>query len=144
MSTEATKDMTKKLPPFKAGDTIRLHLKVVEGESERIQVFEGTVLRRRGAGVSETFIVRKVSFGVGVERSFPVNSPRIDRLEIVKTTKVRRSRLYYLRELSGKAARLDDDSREQAPAKIVAAEKKDDAKAAPRTQQMAAPAVAGA
>ncbi|MBI5202617.1 MAG: 50S ribosomal protein L19 [Elusimicrobia bacterium] len=105
---------TKKHPAFKPGDTVKLHLKVVEGESERIQVFEGTVLRRRGAGASETFTVRKVSFGVGVERSFPMNSPRIDKVEVLRSGKVRRSRLYYLRNLSGKAARLsgDDDVKE--------------------------------
>ncbi len=94
---------------FKPGDTVRVHLRVVEGESERIQVFEGTVLRRRGAGVSETFLVRKISFGVGVERMFPVNSPRIDKIEVVRTGRVRRSRLYYLRNLSGRASRLDEE-----------------------------------
>lgn len=100
---------TKAFPPFKSGDTIRVHLKVVEGESERIQVFEGTVLRRRGTGASETFIVRKVSFGVGVERTFPLHSPRIEKIEVARTGRVRRSRLYYLRNLTGKAARLNED-----------------------------------
>jgi len=105
----------KAFPPFRPGDTVKVHLKVVEGESERIQVFEGTVLRRRGAGASETFTVRKVSFGIGVERSFPVNSPRIDKVEVLRSGRVRRSRLYYLRNLSGKAARLSEEETKEAP-----------------------------
>src|SRR5579859_7415915 len=109
MSAQADSTSPKKLPDFKPGDTVRVHLKVVEGDSERIQVFEGTVLRRRGVGVSETFLVRKVSFGVGVERMFPLNSPRIDKIEVMKTSRVRRSRLYYLRNLSGRASRLDEE-----------------------------------
>ena len=109
MTAQPTQDSQKKLPPFKPGDTVKIHLKVVEGESERIQVFEGTVLRRRGVGASETFLVRKISFGVGVERTFPVQSPRIDHIEIVRSGRVRRSRLYYLRGLSGKAARVSEE-----------------------------------
>lgn len=108
----AQENIGAKIPDFRPGDTIRVHVKVMEGESERLQVFEGIVMRRRGRGMSETFIVRKISFGVGVERSFPVHSPHLARIEIVKSSKVRRSRLYYLRALSGKAARLAD----QAPA----------------------------
>lgn len=120
-----TQDTKKTFPPFKAGDTVRLHIKVVEGESERIQVFEGTVLRRRGAGASETFTVRKVSFGVGVERSFPLNSPRIDRVEVVRSGRVRRSRLYYLRNLSGKAARLTEEEAKESPRPASAPAKKE-------------------
>ncbi|MBI4346378.1 MAG: 50S ribosomal protein L19 [Elusimicrobia bacterium] len=120
-----TQDTKKTFPPFKPGDTVRLHIKVVEGESERIQVFEGTVLRRRGAGASETFTVRKVSFGVGVERSFPLNSPRIDKVEVVRSGRVRRSRLYYLRNLSGKAARLSEEETKEAPKPAAGPAKKD-------------------
>ena len=123
MTVQPTQNSKKAFPAFKPGDTVRIHLKVVEGESERIQVFEGTVLRRRGAGVSETFTVRKVSFGIGVERSFPVNSPRIDKVEVVRSGRVRRSRLYYLRNLSGKAARLSEEESKEAPK--AAAPKKD-------------------
>lgn len=99
------------IPHFTPGDTVRVHVKVVEGDSERIQAFEGVVIRRRGAGASETFIVRKVSFGVGVERLFPLNSPRIAKIEFVRAGKARRARLYYLRDLAGKAARLAEDTR---------------------------------
>lgn len=110
------------IPRFTPGDTVRVHVKVVEGDSERIQAFEGVVIRRRGKGVSETFIVRKISFGVGVERSFPLNSPRIAKIEFVRAGKARRSRLYYLRDLAGKAARLDADTREGAEASGASAE----------------------
>lgn len=106
----AEAEKAKTFPAFKPGDTVRVHLKVVEGESERIQVFEGTVLKRRGIGISETFLVRKISFGVGVERIFPLHSPRIEKIEVMRGGKVRRARLYYLRGLSGKAARLQDES----------------------------------
>jgi large subunit ribosomal protein L19 len=99
------------VPDFKPGDTLRVHLKVVEGDSERIQVFEGVVLLRRGSGISENFTVRKVSFGVGVERTFPIHSPRIAKIELARTGRARRARLYYLRDLAGKAARLSEDSR---------------------------------
>ena len=94
------------LPPFRVGDTVRVHVKVREGEKERIQVFEGVVIRRRGAGMSETFTVRKISYGVGVERTLPVQSPAVTRVEIKRRGFVRRSRLYYLRDLRGKKARL--------------------------------------
>lgn len=96
------------IPQFKSGDTVKVHAKVVEGNNERIQVFNGVVIARRGAGISETFTVRKVSFGVGVERIFPLHSPRIEKIEVVKFGKVRRSKLFYLRNLSGKAARIDE------------------------------------
>ncbi|OGR42202.1 MAG: 50S ribosomal protein L19 [Elusimicrobia bacterium GWA2_56_46] len=93
---------------FKTGDTVKVFTKVVEGDSERVQVFDGVLIGRRGSGISESFTVRKVSYGVGVERVFPVHSPRIDKIELVKTGKVRRAKIYYLRELSGKSARLEE------------------------------------
>ncbi|SHJ62724.1 50S ribosomal protein L19 [Desulfofundulus thermosubterraneus] len=96
------------IPDFRPGDTVRVHVKVVEGNRERIQVFEGVVIRRRGGGLSETFTVRRVSYGVGVERTFPLHSPRIESIEVVRRGHVRRARLYYLRQLRGKAARIRD------------------------------------
>ncbi len=96
------------LPAFRAGDTVRVHYKIVEGEKERVQVFQGVVLKRHRAGLRSTFTVRKVSFNVGVERIFLAHSPRIDKVEVVSKGVVRRSRLFYLRELSGKAARVRD------------------------------------
>jgi large subunit ribosomal protein L19 len=94
------------LPNFNVGDTVRVHFKIVEGEKERIQVFEGVVIRKRKGGVGATFTVRKVSYGIGVERIFPLHSPRIEKIEIVNRGRVRRARLYYLRKLRGKAARI--------------------------------------
>ncbi|MFA6584180.1 MAG: 50S ribosomal protein L19 [Elusimicrobiaceae bacterium] len=94
------------IPSFRPGDTVRVHTKVVEGANERIQLFDGIVIARRGSGICETFTVRKTSFGVGVERIFPVHSPRIEKIEMMKQGKVRRAKLYYIRELSGKAARI--------------------------------------
>jgi large subunit ribosomal protein L19 len=94
------------LPPFRPGDTVRVHVKVREGEKERTQVFEGVVIRRRRGGASATFTVRKVSYGIGVERIFPVESPAVQKVEIKSRGHVRRSRLYYLRDLRGKKARL--------------------------------------
>ncbi|MDR2878851.1 MAG: 50S ribosomal protein L19 [Fusobacteriales bacterium] len=96
------------IPNFKAGDTIAVHYKVTEGNKERIQVFEGVVIRVSGGGISKNFTVRKVSSGVGVERIMPINSPLIEKIEVKRIGKVRRSRLYYLRELSGKAARIKE------------------------------------
>ncbi|SEP56576.1 50S ribosomal protein L19 [Piscibacillus halophilus] len=96
------------LPEFRAGDTVKVHVKVVEGNRERIQVFQGVVIKRRGGGISETFTVRKVSYGVGVERTFPVHSPRVDKIEVTRRGKVRRAKLYYLRNLRGKAARIKE------------------------------------
>ncbi|GEN30408.1 large subunit ribosomal protein L19 [Cerasibacillus quisquiliarum] len=93
-------------PDFRAGDTVRVHVKVVEGSRERIQVFEGVVIKRQNGGISETFTVRKISYGVGVERTFPLHSPRIDKIEVVRRGTVRRAKLYYLRNLRGKAARI--------------------------------------
>jgi len=93
---------------FDPGDLVRVHVRVIEGEKERTQVFEGTVIRRRGEGIRASFTVRRISYGVGVERTFPVHSPRIDKVEIMRHAKVRRSKLYYLRALAGKAARLKE------------------------------------
>ena len=96
----------KELPSFKAGDTVSVHYKIREGNKERIQVYQGVVIQRNSAGSSETFTVRKVSNGIGVERIFPVNSPNIDKVEVNSFGKVRRAKLFYLRELTGKAARI--------------------------------------
>jgi len=96
------------LPKFRPGDTVRVHVKVKEGARERIQMFEGVVIQRRGTAVSATFTVRKISYGVGVERTFPLHTPKIDKLEVVKRGKVRRAKLYYLRKLRGKAARIKE------------------------------------
>ncbi len=96
------------IPAFRAGDTVKVHVKVVEGTRARVQIFQGVVLARSGDGVRETFTVRKVSFGVGVERTFPVHTPSIDRIEIVTRGDVRRAKLYYLRNLRGKAAKIKE------------------------------------
>jgi len=96
------------IPNFRAGDTVKVHVKVVEGNRSRIQVFQGVVIGRRGHGVTSTFTVRKVSFGVGVERTFPVHSPSIDHIEIVTRGDVRRAKLYYLRDRHGKAAKVKE------------------------------------
>ncbi|SIS91075.1 50S ribosomal protein L19 [Alicyclobacillus vulcanalis] len=103
--------LRKDIPDFRPGDTVRVHVKVREGGRERIQVFEGVVIRRRGGGISETYTVRKVSYGVGVERTFPVHSPKVDKIEVVRRGKVRRAKLHYLRGLSGKAARIAEARR---------------------------------
>ena len=94
------------IPAFRPGDTLKVHVKVTEGNRSRIQVFQGVVIRRQGGGVRETFTVRKISYGVGVERTFPVHTPAIDRIEVVSRGRVRRAKLYYLRSLRGKAARI--------------------------------------
>ncbi|MBM7867063.1 50S ribosomal protein L19 [Heliobacterium undosum] len=100
--------LRKDIPDFKPGDTLKVHVKVVEGNRERIQLFEGIVIKRRGGGLSETFTVRRVSYGVAVERTFLIHSPRLDKIEVVRRGRVRRAKLYYLRGLSGKAARIRD------------------------------------
>lgn len=100
--------MKKTLPSFEIGDTVRVHVKVVEGDKERIQVFEGVVIARKGGRNQETFTVRKVSYGVGVERIFPINSPAVTRVDVVRQGKVRRAKLYYLREKKGKEARIGE------------------------------------
>ncbi|ALA67198.1 50S ribosomal protein L19 [Corynebacterium lactis] len=96
------------IPEFRAGDTVEVHVKIVEGKNERVQVFKGVVIRRQGGGVRETFTVRKISFGIGVERTFPVHSPNIDHIDVVFKGDVRRAKLYYLRNLRGKAARIKE------------------------------------
>lgn len=99
------------IPDFRAGDTVRVHARIVEGKRERIQIFEGVVIKRRGEGVSETYTVRKISNGVGVERTFPVHTPRVDKIEVVRQGRVRRAKLYYLRDRQGKAARIPERRR---------------------------------
>ena len=96
------------IPDFRAGDTVEVNVKIVEGKTERIQMFKGVVIRRQGGGVRETFTVRKMSFGIGVERTFPVHSPNIDSIKVVFRGDVRRAKLYYLRNLRGKAARIKE------------------------------------
>lgn len=113
--------------PFRVGDQVRVHVKIVEGDTTRVQVFEGVVISLKGHGGARTFTVRKVSFGVGVERSFPLNSPSIDKIDVVRSGHVRRSKLYYLRERQGKAARLEEkekaaETRKAAGTKPVAPE----------------------
>ena len=106
---EITKDQLRTdLPEFRAGDTVRLHVRIVEGTRERIQLYEGVVIKRRGGGISETFTVRKISNGVGVERTFPVHTPKIETIDVIRRGKVRRAKLYYLRSLRGKAARIKE------------------------------------
>ncbi|QNO16386.1 50S ribosomal protein L19 [Alkalicella caledoniensis] len=101
-------NMKSDIPQFKAGDTVKVHVKVVEGTRERIQLFEGVVIKRKGSGVRETFTVRRISYGVGVERTFPIHSPKVDKIEVMRIGKVRRAKLYYLRNLTGKAARIQE------------------------------------
>jgi len=102
------KSLKSDLPDFRPGDTVKVHVKVVEGNRSRIQVFQGVVIRRHGGGVRETFTVRKVSFGVGVERTFPVHTPIVDKIELVTRGDVRRAKLYYLRDLTGKKAKIKE------------------------------------
>lgn len=106
---EIENEMLKKnIPDFKAGDTVRVHFKVIEGGRERIQAFEGLVIKRKGKGLSETFTVRRISYGIGVERVFPLHSPRVEKIEVVRRGRVRRAKLYYIREKVGKAARIKE------------------------------------
>ena len=107
------------VPEFRAGDTLKVHVKVIEGTRSRVQVFQGVVIRRHGGGIGETFTVRKISFGVGVERTFPVHTPVIDKIEVVTRGDVRRAKLYYLRGLRGKAAKIRE-KRDSVPAKTGA------------------------
>lgn len=102
------KQLKKDIPSFKPGDLVRVHTKVVEGDNERIQIFEGTVIARKSGGLNESLTVRKISFGVGVERTFPINSPRIIKLERVKEGRVRRAKLYYIRDKEGKEAKIKE------------------------------------
>lgn len=105
---ETQKEWMKSVPPFRAGDTVRVNVRVKEGDKERLQAFEGVCIARRGAGISETFTVRKVSNGVGVERIFPVHSPMLESITVVRRGAVRRAKLYYLRDVTGKAARIKE------------------------------------
>ena len=102
------KEMKKEVADVHIGDTIKVHMRIVEGEKERIQVIEGVVIKMRGGGARKTLTVRKISFGIGVERIFPIHSPRVEKIDIVKRAKIRQAKLYYLRELRGKAARLKE------------------------------------
>jgi large subunit ribosomal protein L19 len=102
------KQLKENLVDFNSGDTVRVHVKIVEGDKERIQIFQGTVISRRGGGASETFTVRKVSAGIGIERVFPLHSPNISKIQVLKKGRVRRSKLYYLRGLRGKKARITE------------------------------------
>lgn len=110
-SIEASQLRSEKLPAFRVGDTLRVYVKVVEGNRERLQAFEGTVIAKRNGSSRETFTVRRVSYGIGVERTFPVNSPRVDHVEIIRRGKVRRAKLYYLRDRQGKAAKIKEARR---------------------------------
>lgn len=106
---EITKDYMKNdIPRFRPGDNVKVYLRIKEGERERIQIFEGLVISRRGGGVSEMFTVRKISYGIGVERTFPIHSPFIERIEVIRRGKVRRAKLFYIRHLSAKAARIKE------------------------------------
>ncbi len=102
------------LPDFRVGDTVRVHVKIVEGEKERIQPFEGVVIRKKGGGIRSSFTVRKISYGIGVERVFPTHSPRVDRIDVISRGKVRRAKLFYLRGLKGKAARIRSEKKQVA------------------------------
>lgn len=99
------------IPDFRAGDSVRVHARIVEGSRERIQIFEGVVIKRRGEGISETYTVRKISNGIGVERTFPLHTPRVDKIEVTRHGRVRRAKIYYLRALHGKAARIPERRR---------------------------------
>lgn len=102
-------NIKKEVPNFNIGDTVRVYVKVVEGARERLQAFEGVVIARKNGSIRESFTVRRISFGIGVERTFPIHSPRIDHIEVVRSGKVRRAKLYYLRNLTGKAAKIKED-----------------------------------
>jgi len=102
------------LPDFRVGDTVRVHVKIIEGEKERVQLFEGVVIRKKKGGIRSTFTVRKISYGIGVERIFPTHSPRVDRIDILSRGKVRRGKLFYLRGLKGKAARIRGEKKAEA------------------------------
>ena len=111
LEIEQINKLNRDIPAFKAGDTIKVHVKVIEGKRERIQIFEGVCIARKNAGINSSFIVRKLSSGEGVERVFPLYSPKIDKIENIKIGRVRRSKLFYLRGLTGKAARIAEDRR---------------------------------
>ena len=108
LDTVDAESLRSDVPDFRPGDTLKVHVRVIEGSRSRIQIFQGVVIRRQGGGLRETFTVRKVSFGVGVERTFPVHTPIIDKIEVVTRGDVRRAKLYYLRDLRGKAAKIKE------------------------------------
>jgi len=112
METINAKQLKKSIPAFRPGDLVRVHAKITEGEKQRVQIFEGVVIKRKGGGIQETFTVRKMSYGVGVERVFPVHSPMIDKIEVKNRGKVRRAKLYYLRDLTGRSARIEQRKEE--------------------------------
>ena len=130
LNTLAKRQIKTDVPNFRTGDTVRVHQLITEGTKERVQIFEGIVIRRNGGGIGETFTVRKVSYNVGVERIYPINSPRVQKIEVKQRGKVRRARLYFLRQLRGKAARISQERnftiqaavKSEDPAKAEAAE----------------------
>ena len=128
------KEMKEKTPEVRIGDTVRVHIRIVEGNKERVQVVEGVLIKMRGSQNRKTITVRKVSFGVGVERIFPLHSPRVEKVEVVKHAKVRRAKLYYLRELRGKAARLKEVRVHSSKKKSKSSKKKSKAKAKTKTE----------
>ena len=130
------RQLRKDVPRFKAGDTLRVHFQVIEGQRRRVQVFEGIVIKRQGSGVRETFTVRKQSFGIGVERTFPVHSPKIEKIEVAAIGDVNRAKLYYLREKVGKKARVRE--LRQTPAQVAAAKAEADAIQAEAAAELAA------
>ena len=136
------RQLRKDVPRFKAGDTVRVHFQVIEGQRRRVQVFEGIVIKRQGSGARETFTVRKQSFGVGVERTFPVHSPKIEKIEVAAIGDVNRAKLYYLREKVGKKARVRE--LRQTPAQLAAAKAEAEALAAAQAEAAEAEAAAEA
>jgi large subunit ribosomal protein L19 len=136
------RQLRKDIPRFKAGDTLRVHFQVIEGQRRRVQVFEGIVIKRQGSGARETFTVRKQSFGVGVERTFPVHSPKIEKIEVAAIGDVNRAKLYYLREKVGKKARVRE--LRQTPAQVAAAKAEADAIQAEAAAELAAQVAAEA
>src|SRR5258705_9504119 len=123
--------LKKKLPEFRPGDTVRVHAKVIEGDKERVQVFEGTVIARGGRGIAESCLVRRVSYGVGIERGFLLHSPKIAKIEVMRTGKARRAKLFYLRDRGGKDARITEERTSRVPESTAAA---------PAVENAAAPA----
>lgn len=126
--------MKKTVPPFQIGDTVRVHMTIREGEKERVQIIEGVVISKKHGGARETFTVRKISFGVGVERTFPIHSPKVGKVEVVRHAKVRRAKLYYLRDLQGKASKTKEKDRQQIlKGQQAASSKSKDEEEAPKT-----------
>ena len=134
-----SEQLKSEITPFKPGDTVRVHTLIQEGTKERVQVFEGVVLRRNGGGIDETFTVRKVSHNVGVERIFPLHSPRVQKIEVKTAGRVRRARIYYLRELSGKAARIKGERRDTGTSKKKASKASADSAAVETPTEDTAP-----